>query len=81
LVAGLFKWAKKAGMVKVDPTAGVESAGTRVAQQQVGNFGGIPGETDLLLRNNITGGLVVYNISNNLLTGDAFIDAAARMRT
>jgi hypothetical protein len=31
------------------------------------------GETDLLLRNNTTGGLVVYDISNNQLTGDAFI--------
>ena len=39
----------------------------------VGNFSGIPGETDLLLRNNTTGGLVVYDISNNQLTGDAFI--------
>jgi hypothetical protein len=39
----------------------------------VGNFSGVPGETDLLLRNNTTGGLVVYDISNNQLTGDAFI--------
>jgi len=39
----------------------------------VGNFSGVPGETDLLLRNGTTGGLVVYDISNNQLTGDAFI--------
>jgi hypothetical protein len=39
----------------------------------VGSFSGIPGETDLLLRNNKTGGLEVYDISNNQLTGAAFI--------
>jgi hypothetical protein len=39
----------------------------------VGNFSGIPGETDLLVRNKTTGGLVVYDINNNQLTGDAFI--------
>src|SRR5262249_7739147 len=39
----------------------------------VGNFSGNPGETDLLLRNNKTGGLEVYDISNNQLTGAAFI--------
>ena len=39
----------------------------------VDNFSGIPGETDLLLRSNTTGGLIVYDISNNQLTGDAFI--------
>src|SRR5262249_50022488 len=32
-----------------------------------------PATTDLLLRNVNTGGLVVYDISNNQLTGDAFI--------
>jgi hypothetical protein len=30
----------------------------------VGNFSGVPGETDLLLRNSHTGGLEVYDISN-----------------
>jgi hypothetical protein len=39
----------------------------------VGNFSGVPGETDLLLRNSHTGGLEVYNIANNQLTGAAFI--------
>src|SRR5262249_19560337 len=39
----------------------------------VGNFSGVPGETDLLLRNVNTGGLEVYNINNNQLTGAAFI--------
>src|SRR5437899_5422422 len=34
----------------------------------VGNFSGVPGETDLLLRNVNTGGLEVYNINNNQLT-------------
>jgi hypothetical protein len=29
----------------------------------VGNFSGVPGETDLLLRNNKTGGLVLYDIN------------------
>src|SRR5262249_787578 len=38
-----------------------------------GNFSGVPGETDLLLRNLNTGGLEVYNINNNQLTGAAFI--------
>src|SRR4029077_3188193 len=35
----------------------------------VGNFGGVPGESDLLLRNSNTGELRVYNISNNEITG------------
>jgi len=39
----------------------------------VGNFSGVPGETDLLLRNNKTGGLVLYDINNNQLTGAVFI--------
>jgi hypothetical protein len=39
----------------------------------VGNFGGVAGETDLLLRNVNTGGLEVYDINNNQLTGAAFI--------
>jgi hypothetical protein len=39
----------------------------------VGNFSGVPGETDLLLRNSSTGGLEVYDINNNQLTGAAFI--------
>src|SRR5262249_41228241 len=34
---------------------------------------GVPGETDLLLRNVNTGGLEVYDIANNQLTGAAFI--------
>jgi len=39
----------------------------------VGNFSGVPGETDLLLRNSTTGGLEVYDINNNQLTNAAFI--------
>jgi hypothetical protein len=39
----------------------------------VGNFSGVPGETDLLLRNVNTGGLEVYNINTNQLTGAAFL--------
>src|SRR5262249_40492223 len=39
----------------------------------VGNFSGVPGETDLLLRNSNTGGLEVYDINNNQLTNAAFI--------
>src|SRR6516225_1090692 len=39
----------------------------------VGNFGSLPGESDLLLRNVNTGALQVYNIANNQLTGSAFI--------
>jgi hypothetical protein len=39
----------------------------------VGNFSGVPGETDLLLRNSKTGGLEVYDINSNHLTGAAFI--------
>ena len=38
----------------------------------VGNFSSVRGETDLLLRNINTGGLEVYNINNNQLTGAAF---------
>jgi hypothetical protein len=39
----------------------------------VGNFSGVPGETDLLLRNSTTGGLEVYDINNNQITGAAFL--------
>jgi hypothetical protein len=39
----------------------------------VDNFSGVPGETDLLLRNVNTGGLEDYNINNNQLTGAAFL--------
>jgi hypothetical protein len=39
----------------------------------VGNFSGVPGESDLLLRNSRTGGLEVYDINNNQITGAAFI--------
>ena len=38
----------------------------------VGNFSG-RGESDMLLRNSNTGGLEVYDIANNQLTGAAFI--------
>jgi hypothetical protein len=39
----------------------------------VGNFSGVAGETDLLLRNVNTGGLEVYDFNNSQLTGAAFI--------
>jgi hypothetical protein len=39
----------------------------------VGNFSGVPGETDLLLRNVNTGGLQLYDINNNQITGSAFL--------
>ena len=39
----------------------------------IGNFSGVPGETDLLLRNSKNGGLELYDINNNQLTGAAFI--------
>jgi hypothetical protein len=39
----------------------------------VGNFSGVPGETDLLLRNSRTGGLEVYDINNNQIANAAFI--------
>jgi hypothetical protein len=32
----------------------------------VGNFSGVPDETDLLLRNSTTGGMEVYNIAKRL---------------
>jgi len=38
----------------------------------VGNFNG-RGESDMILRNSNTGGLEVYDIANNQLTGAAFI--------
>jgi hypothetical protein len=37
----------------------------------VGNFSGVAGETDLLLRNSSTGALQVYDITNNQITGSA----------
>src|SRR5262249_47252750 len=36
-----------------------------------GNFSGVPGEADLLLRNSSTGALEVYDINNNQVTGAA----------
>src|SRR5262249_33099134 len=38
-----------------------------------GNFSGIPGETDMLLRNTSTGGLELYDIANNQITGASFL--------
>jgi len=39
----------------------------------VGNFSGVPGETDLMLRNNKTGGMVIYDINNNQIANAVFI--------
>src|SRR5260370_16640984 len=38
-----------------------------------GNFSGMPGETDMILRNVNTGGVEVYDIANNQITGAAFM--------
>src|SRR5207244_6800536 len=35
----------------------------------IGNFSGIPGESDMILRNTNDGEFLVYNISNNQITG------------
>src|SRR5262249_28732403 len=38
-----------------------------------GNFSSKPRETDMIMRNNTTGGLELYDIKHNQLTGAAFI--------
>src|SRR6516165_6147487 len=38
-----------------------------------GNFSSMPGETDMILRNANTGGVEVYDISNNQITGASFV--------
>jgi hypothetical protein len=40
-----------------------------------GDFSSMPGETDMILRNSNTGGVEVYDISNNQITGSAFMGA------
>jgi len=60
---------------QITGTAFMGSVGTEWQFSGVGNFSGIPGETDLLLRNSHTGGLQVYDISNNRITGAAFLGA------
>jgi hypothetical protein len=39
----------------------------------VGNFSSMLGETDMIMRNTRTGGLEVYDIANNQITGAAFL--------
>jgi hypothetical protein len=39
----------------------------------VGNFSSISGESDMILRNVNTGGLELYNIAHNQITGSAFL--------
>jgi hypothetical protein len=39
----------------------------------VGDFSSIPGESDMVMRNTKTGGLEVYDIANNQITGAAFL--------
>jgi hypothetical protein len=39
----------------------------------VGNFSSTPGETDMIMRNNSTGGMLVYEIANNQITNVAFL--------
>jgi hypothetical protein len=38
-----------------------------------GNFSSMPGDTDVIVRNTSTGGLEVYDIANNQITGAAFL--------
>ena len=38
-----------------------------------GDFSSMPGETDMIMRNTKTGGLEVYDIANNQITGAAFM--------
>src|SRR5260370_25873636 len=40
-----------------------------------GNFSGMPGETDMILRNVNYGGVEVYDVSNNQITGASFMGA------
>ena len=40
-----------------------------------GDFSSMAGETDMILRNTSTGGVEVYDISNNQITGAAFMGA------
>jgi hypothetical protein len=58
---------------QITGTASMGNVGPEWQFSGVGNFSGIPGETDLLLRNSHTGGLQVYDISNNRITGAAFL--------
>jgi hypothetical protein len=51
----------------------IGTVGTDWQFSGVGNFSGVAGETDLLLRNVNTGGLEVYDINNNAVIGAAFI--------
>ena len=39
----------------------------------VGNFSSKPGESDVIMRNSNNGGLEVYDIANNQITGAAFL--------
>jgi len=39
----------------------------------VGNFSSMPGETDMIMRNKTTGGLLVYDIANNQITNAVFL--------
>jgi len=58
---------------QITGTAFLGNVGPEWQFSGVGNFSGVPGETDLLLRNSNTGGLQVYDISNNQITGAAFL--------
>jgi hypothetical protein len=40
---------------------------------ELANFSSIPGESDLVMRNTKAGGLEVYDIANNQVTGAAFL--------
>ena len=38
-----------------------------------GNFSSIPGQTDMIMRDTNTGGMELYNIANNQITGATFL--------
>ena len=38
-----------------------------------GNFSSIPGQTDMVMRDTNTGGMELYNIANNQITGATFL--------
>ena len=58
---------------QITNAAFIGTVGLGLADLGVGNFSGMPGETDLMLRNINTGGLEVYDIANNQITGAAFL--------
>ena len=58
---------------RITNSVSMGTVGTDWQFSGVGNFGNVPRENDLLLRNVNTGGLQVYDIAGNQLMGSAFI--------